>query len=87
MLVSDHARIEAFKEGFTVADLRHAIMAGEAVEEYPARNRVLLLAFARETGLPLHVVLEHRDGDAWATVTTAYLPDDGLWHPSYRTRR
>lgn len=85
--VSQHARTEAFKDGFTVTDMREAIMAGQIVEEYPGRDRVLLLLVTREARLPMHLVLEHASGDTWATVTTVYLPDDEFWHPGYRTRR
>ncbi len=85
--ISSHARVEALKEGFTVADIRHAIACGEVVEEYLGRSRVLLLTFAAETGLPMHLVLEFLEGDSWATVATVYLPDEKSWYPGYRTRR
>lgn len=87
VFVTQHARVEAFKEGFTVSDIRDAIMAGRVVEEYPGRNRVLLLFTTSETQLPMHVVLEYTPGDLWAAVSTVYLPDDRLWYPGYRRRR
>lgn len=85
--IEQHARTEAFKEGFSASDLRQAVASGDLIEEYPTRERVLLLGWSASSGMPMHVVLQYADGDAWATVVTVYLPDDQLWFPGYRTRR
>jgi len=82
---SDHAFIEARKDGLTAADLRAACEHGEVIEDYDAR--VLLLNFTVDDRLPYHVVLEYVGRGRSATVVTAYVPDSKEWEPDWKTRR
>lgn len=82
---SDHAFIEARKDGLTAIDLRAACERGEVVEDYGVR--VLLLHFTAEDRLPCHVVLEYLVRGRHATVVTAYVPEAKEWEPNWKTRR
>lgn len=82
---SDHAFVEARKDGLTTADLRAACEDGEVIEDYEVR--VLLLQFTAHDRLPYHVVLEYVGRGRLATVVTAYVPDSKEWEPDWKTRR
>jgi hypothetical protein len=81
---SDHAFIEARKDGLTTVDLRAASEHGEVIEDYGAR--ALLLHFTAHDRLPYHIVLEYGRGRV-ASVVTAYVPDAKEWEPDWKTRR
>ncbi len=67
---SDHAVIEARKDGLTAEDLQDALTEGELIEDYGVR--ALLLSFTKDDGLPCHVVLEYVPGtDAVVQVSRA----------------
>ena len=87
LLVSGHARTEAHKDGLPLADVEDTVLKGQSVEEYPDRDRVLLLSLSPQTQLPCHVVLEYVDGEAEAYVVTAYVPDGTTWYPDNKTRK
>ena len=75
--VTDHALTEGFKDGITVADMVWAVMTGRIIERYPKRQRFLV--FGRNAnGLPIHVVVEFRAGQAVDFVTT-YIPKRDQW--------
>ncbi len=85
--LTKHARTEAFKDGLTTSDLEYALMHGEVIEDYPERNRVLLLAFDRQYQLPIHISLEYFPNEDVATIVTAYIPEDDIWEKNYKTRK
>ena len=80
-----HALTEAFKDGLAVAELRAAVLTGEAIEDYG--SRLLLLAFTAPERIPYHVVVEYVAGDVVATVVTTYIPDAAHWEPPDWKRR
>ena len=82
---SDHAFVEARKDGLTVADLRAASERGEVIEDYGAR--ALLLHFTPDDRLPYHIVLEYVGRERCATVVTAYVPEAKEWEADWKTRR
>lgn len=82
---SDHAVVEARKDGLTVEDLEEAVANGEVIEDYGIR--VLLLAFTRDDALPYHVVVEYVAGADKVTIVTAYVPDAKEWEPNWKKRR
>jgi hypothetical protein len=82
---SDHAFIEARKDGLTTTDLRAACERGEVIEDYDIR--ALLLHFMAGDRLPYHVVLEYVGRGRSATVATAYVPEAKEWEPDLKTRR
>jgi hypothetical protein len=76
--LTKHARTEALKDGLTTFDLEYVLMNGEVIEDYPERNRVLLLAFEQQHQLPIHISLEYFPSEDVATIVTAYVPDDDI---------
>ena len=85
--LTKHARVEAFKDGLTTSDLEYVLMHGEIIENYPERNRVLLLAFEPQHELPIHITLEYFQDENVATIVTAYIPSDDIWEKNYKTRK
>ena len=85
---TSHARIESLKDGLTIDnDLEYTLMHGEVIEEYPDRDRMLLLGFASDTGFPIHIIAEYYEGDDVVTVVSAYVPEDDQWDKNYKTRK
>lgn len=82
---SDHAFIEARKDGLTAADLRRACEHGDVIEDYGPR--ALLLYLTADDRLPYHIVLEYVGRGRFATVVTAYVPDAKEWEPDWKRRR
>jgi hypothetical protein len=79
-----HALIEAKKDGVAPEDAVHAILTGEVIEEYPDRQRVLILAMLPDQ-VPLHVVCDHSQVNV-LLIVTVYIPDDRQW-VGFRVRR
>jgi hypothetical protein len=84
--ITGHADIEARKDGLTAADIGQALMAGERIEDYPERDRCLLLTFS-EGNLPVHVCIEYVGGDKEVVVVTAYVPQASEWERFRKRRR
>ena len=85
---TSHARTEALKDGLTIDDdLEYTLMHGEVIEEYPDRDRALLLGLAPDTGFPVHIIAEYYQGDDVVTIVSAYVPEDDLWEKNYKTRK
>ena len=61
------------------------ILSGEIIEEYPDRQRVLILARLSESNLPVHVVCDHADPDEIVAITV-YVPSRDEWIAD-RTRK
>ena len=81
---TDHAIIEARKDGLTVDDLEEGLR-GEVVEDYDVR--ALLLSFTQDDGLPYHIVVEYVPRSREATIVTAYIPDAKEWESNWKRRR
>ena len=82
---TDHAIIEARKDGLTVEDLEDNITNGELIEDYGVR--ALLLNFTKDDGLPCHVVLEYVPGSEEVVGVTAYVPDVEEWESNWKKRK
>ena len=82
---TDHAVIEARKDGLTAEDLENTILKGELIEDYGVR--ALLLNFTKDDGLPCHIVLEYIPKADEVTVVTAYVPEAREWEPNWKKRR
>ena len=82
---TDHAFIEARKDGLIADDLKQAVTTGEVIKDYGAR--VLLLSFTKDDRLPCHVVLEYVPGTHEVTVVTAYVPAAQEWRADWKRRR
>lgn len=83
--MSLHALTEARKDGLTTDDLEAAVMSGNLVEDYG--ERALLLYFAPDYQIPVHLVLEFIEPDERATIVTAYVPDRTLWETDWMRRK
>ena len=81
---TDHALIEARKDGLTVDDLEEGIH-GEVIEDYDVR--ALLLSFTQDDGLPYHIVVEYVLRLREATIVTAYIPDSEEWESNWKRRK
>ncbi len=88
--VKRHAVQHAVKEGFGETQMVAAILAGQIIEVYPERRRVLICGRATlesETSVYLHVVCEQNYADQIELVT-AYIPDELEWEkPPLKRRR
>jgi len=82
---TDHALIEARKDGLTAGDLEDAAMRGELIEDYGAR--ALLLSFTDEDALPCHIVVEYEPPGIQLTVVTAYIPEAKEWQKGWKRRK
>jgi hypothetical protein len=69
----------------TPEDRNQAIANGQVIEEYPDRNRLLLLGTTL-SNMPLHVVVECTSPKR-ATIVSLYIPDQRYWEPGWRTRK
>jgi hypothetical protein len=79
--VSSHTVPHRRKEGFSIADIRNAVLKGRIIEEYPERERCLVWGrvVTPDGGtLDLHVVCEVLSPE-WAYVVTAYVPNLTEW--------
>ena len=75
---SEHALLEARKEGFRGKDILHAIFNGEILEHYLSRKRVLVVGPSVNSDLQIHVVCDYADMDEIVAVTV-YVPDRPGW--------
>jgi len=82
---TDHAVIEARKDGLTAEDLENAVAEGKLIEDYGERG--LLLSFTKDDGRPCHIVLEYAASTEEAAIVTAYVPDAKEWEPNWTKRR
>jgi uncharacterized protein DUF4258 len=82
---TDHAIIEARKDGLTVEDLEDNSINGELVEDYGIR--ALFLNFIKDDELPCHVVLEYVPGSEEVVCVTAYVPNAEEWEPNWKKRK
>ncbi len=76
--LSDHALREAHKEGLHAQDIFHAIFNGEVAEQYPERDRVLIIGPMKQANMSLHVVCDYFDRQE-IVVVTVYIPSRAKW--------
>ena len=88
LVFSGHAIRRMFERGIRETDVRQVMLHGEVLARYEDDTpfpSLLILGFV--AGKPLHVVLATDEREAVCHVVTAYVPDQRMWHPDYRTRR
>ncbi len=83
--ISAHALTESSKDGVRAEDIEFVILNGEIIEEYPDRQRVLILARLSESNLAVHVVCDHADPGEIVAITV-YVPSRDEWIAD-RTRK
>lgn len=84
-----HATIARLERGVSIADLEHALLNGEIIEQYPDSKpypSCLVLGWLA-TGDPLHIVCSRGEIEPALRIVTVYEPDDALWESDYKTRK
>ena len=71
----------------TPEEVRHIVMHGEIIEDYPddTRGPSCLLLGLGEQDRTLHVVCAPKDG--YLAIITAYSPEAGEWYPEFKQRK
>ncbi|HEX9756345.1 MAG TPA: DUF4258 domain-containing protein [Nitrospiria bacterium] len=75
--ITDHALIESFKDGLTVADILYALNHGKIIEEYPHWKRCLIYGKSANK-VPIHVVIDY-SWEEEIDIVTVYIPDPRHW--------
>ena len=78
-LISQHAFIESAKDGIEDEDIRHSILKGKIIEDYPddARGRSVLISGPIRDGRYLHVVVGVEKERP--VIITVYMPLPPKW--------
>jgi hypothetical protein len=89
IIYTEHAldRMNAEEEMITKDEVRHVILAGEIIEDYPGDARghsCLMLAFT-EKGRPVHVVCAPKED--YLGIITTYVPTEEKWEADFKTRK
>ncbi len=75
-----------FERGFTIEEVKQAIIHGESIAQYPAEQpypcKLYLHFFA---GQPIHVVAAENENEF--IIITAYRPEKSIWMTNFRTKR
>lgn len=83
-----HAIQRMFQRGIRMEDVRHALAAGEAIEEYPDDTPYpsrLVLGWCGDR--PLHLVIADNEESDEKIIVTVYEPDAGEWERDFRRRK
>lgn len=87
ILISLHAQERMRQRGIKQRDVRHCIVTGEVIEQYPddfPYPSCLIFGYS-ENGNVLHVVAS--DEGTMGRIITAYIPDTEKFEPDLKTRR
>jgi hypothetical protein len=69
-------------------DVRHVILTGETVENYPEdKPYPSRLILGWRGNRPLHVVIADNETDDEMIVITVYEPDPNQWSENFRSRK
>lgn len=82
MIVTMHCMKRITERGIGLSEIRHAILSGEVIEDYPddfPYPSCLIL------GNGLHVVAGMGEGRLW--LITAYMSDERQWEDDLKTRK
>ena len=82
-----HALARLQERGITPDDVRHCVMTGIIIEQYPNDYPYpsCLVSGCSTAGSPLHAVIGTGQGFAW--LITAYYPDPDKWNTDFSLRR
>ena len=85
--MTQHAELRRRQRGISVPDIKHAILTGEIIEDYPDDYPFpsCLILGSAEHGEPLHVVCGVGGGILY--VITTYHPSPDKWEPDWKTRK
>jgi hypothetical protein len=87
MIFRTHAIQRMFKRGISVEDVRHVLLTGEVIEDYPGDypypSRLVL---GWRGTRPIHVVAAYNiEGDE-SIIIAAYEPDPAQWDTDFSRR-
>jgi len=85
--LSKHVTKRMDLRGWTVADIREVVLAGEIIREYPDEKpypEYLFLGYPGAANAPCYVVVASNDE---TVVVTVHDYDPEIYEPDYRTRR
>lgn len=87
--LSSHAEEERQDEEILIADIEHALLAGEVIEQYlhdPRGPSCLVLGYG-QSGYPIHAVVGRTTTDR-LRIITIYIPSPPKWmDPKTRSKR
>lgn len=87
IVVTQHASYRLKQRNINFEDVKHTIMTGEIIEQYPndyPEPSCLVLGLTVR-GKYLHTVAGICDGFLW--IITAYYPDTDKWNKDFKTRK
>lgn len=87
VLMTQHSSERCRQRGIKIKDIRHAIMDGEIIEQYPDDYpfpSCLIFGYSVDNKI-IHVVMS--DEGIGSRIITAYFPDPEKWESDYRTRK
>lgn len=83
-----HAIQRMFQRRIGDEDVRHVLMTGEVIEEYPNDTPYpSRLVLGWRGARPLHVVVADNPDSQETIVITVYEPDPEQWEPDFRRRK
>ena len=85
--MTQHAELRRRQRGISVPDIKHALVAGEIIENYPEDYPFPSCLVLGDTtrAEPLHVVCGVGGGILY--VITAYHPSPDKWETDWKTRK
>lgn len=87
VFITNHAAERCRQRGIVTMDIRHAVMSGEIIEQYPDDYPFpsCLICGKDSTGRTIHVCMGDEGGSG--RIITTYLPTEDRWHSDFKTRR
>lgn len=87
VLMTQHSSERCRQRGIKKKDVRHAVMSGEIIEQYPEDfpfPSCLIYGYTEDNKI-LHVVMS--DEGTGSRIITAYFPDKEKWTANFKTRK
>jgi hypothetical protein len=82
-----HAVQRMFERNISEEDVKHILITGESIEEYPTdRPYPSRLVLGWRKRRPLHVVAAYNNDEEQTIVVTVYEPDPAQWTADFRRR-
>lgn len=83
-----HAIQRMFERRITPEDVRHVLMTGEVIEDYPDDTPYASrLVLGWRGSQPIHVVAADNHVDRETIVITTYEPDPDRWNQDFKRRK
>lgn len=87
VLMTQHSSERCRQRGIKKKDIRHAVMTGEIIENYPEDYPFpsCLIYGCSEDNKIIHLVMS--DEGTGSRIITAYYPDEEKWEADFKTRK